>query len=113
MGDAVHDRLKIPSILWSTLKRLGVDRADVIRPAALPISVIRDDAAVSTEQFFRVWRAIEAASADDTIGLRIATTIETGVMQVGFIAAYHARDFRDALHRVRIALRCSSENTWA
>jgi AraC-like DNA-binding protein len=100
MGEAVHDRLKIPSILWATLKRLGVDRADVVRRAALPISVIRDEAAVSTEQSFRVWRAIEAASADDTIGLRIATTIETGVMQVGFIAAYHARDFRDALDRV-------------
>jgi hypothetical protein len=100
MGDSVHDRLKIPNILWATLKRLRVDRSEVVQRAALPISVIRDEEAVSTEQFFRVWRAIEAASADETIGIRIATMIETGVMQLGFIAAYHARDFRDALHRV-------------
>lgn len=110
MNGLVADRMKIPAALWEGLKRAGVDRVDVVRRANLPLNVLKDNAPVSTSQFFGVWRAIEAASDDSTIGLRIATVLDGTVMPPSFLAAYHARDFRDALQRVaRFKRLCAPE----
>jgi AraC-like DNA-binding protein len=65
---------------------------------------------VSTIQFFALWRAVAEVSADPAIGLRIATGLEGAVMPPSFVAAYHARDFRDALQRVaRFKRLCAPE----
>lgn len=104
------DRIKIPRALWLGLARAGIAAADVVREARIPVAVLRDDAAVSTEQFFAVWRAIESVSDDPAIGLRIATGLDVQSMPLSFMAAYHARDFHDALQRAaRFKRLCAPE----
>lgn len=111
MGSLVADRVKIPAALWEGLKRAGVNRAEVTRRASLPLGAVKDELPVTTQKFFGVWRAIEAASADPTIGLRIATGLDGAVMPPSFMASYHARDFRDALQRVaRFKRLCAPED---
>ena len=111
MNRSVPDRLKIPPTLWEGLKRAGVDCAEVIRRANLPLGVLRDDAPIATAQFFALWRAIETVSQDAAIGFRIATGLDGAVMPLAFVAAQHARTFRDALNRVaRFKRLCAPED---
>ena len=111
MNSTAPDKLKIPATLWEGLARAGVDRAEVIRRANLSLSVLRDDAPIATAQFFALWQAIESASQDSTIGLRIATGLDGAVMPLAFVAAQHARTFRDALSRVaRFKRLCALED---
>ena len=100
MTGSIPDKMKVPGALWEGLKRVEFDRAEVVRRAALALTVLKDDTQISTAQFFALWRAIEAVSRDATIGLRIATVLDGAVMPLAFVAAQHARDFRDALNRV-------------
>lgn len=111
MVASLQDKLKVPPTLWEGLKRVGVDRAEVARLAQLPLSVLKDDTPVSTAQFFAVWRAVETVSRDAAIGVRIATALDGAVMPLPFVAAQHARDFRDALSRVaRFKRLCAPED---
>lgn len=111
MSSSLPDKLKVPGTLWDGLKRVGVDRAEVIHRASLPLSVLKDEAPISTAQFFALWRAIESVSGDPAIGLRIATGLDGAVMPLAFVAAGHARSFRDALHRVaRFKRLCAPED---
>lgn len=110
MTTALPDKMKIPPTLWEGLKRAELDRAEVVRRANLPLSVVKDDAPIKTVQFFALWQAIETVSADAAIGLRIASVLEGAVMPLAFVAAHHARDFRDALQRVaRFKRLCAPE----
>ncbi len=110
MGSTVPDKLKVPATVWEGLKRAQIDRAEVIRRANLPLSVLKDDAAIATAQFFALWQAIEAVSQDSAVGLRIAAGLDGAVMPLAFVAAQHARTFRDALNRVaRFKRLCAPE----
>lgn len=107
----VANQIKLPDALWEGVTRVGLSRADVVRVAKLPISAIRDGAPVSTAQFFALWQALADLSGDTTVGLRIGTGLEGAVMPPSFLAAYHARDFRDALQRVaRFKRLCAPED---
>lgn len=111
MRSPVADKIKIPEALWEGVKRVGLFRADVVRAAKLPISAIRDGSPVSTAQFFAIWQALVDISGDPSVGLRIGTGLEGAVMPPSFLAAYHARDFRDALQRVaRFKRLCAPED---
>lgn len=110
MSSLVADKIKVPQALWLGLARAGIAAAVVVREARTPVAMLRDDAAVSTEQFFAIWRAIESVSGDPAIGLRIATGLDGQSMPLSFMAAYHARDFRDALQRAaRFKRLCAPE----
>lgn len=111
MKKPVPDRIKLPDAFWEGIKRAGLSRADVVREARLPLSVIRDQAPLSTVQFFTLWQALVEVSQNPVIGLRIATGLEGAVMPPSFMAAYCARDFRDALQRVaRFKRLCAPED---
>ncbi len=111
MRSSVADKIRIPAALWEGLKRAGITPADVIRRALIPVNALRDAAPVSTMEFFAIWRTLADLSNDPAIGLRIATAVEGAVMTPSFIAAYHARDFRDALQRVsRFKRLCAPED---
>jgi hypothetical protein len=97
MRSAVPDRIRIPHALWQGLKRVGIRRAEVVRFAQIPINVLRDDHPVSTIQFFAIWRALADVSGDPAIGLKIAVSLDDAVLPPSFLAAYYARDVRDAL----------------
>lgn len=65
------DRIKIPSAFWVGADRLNIGRSAILRGAGLPASVAREDASVSTEQFFALWRALETLLGPEA-GLRLA-----------------------------------------
>lgn len=106
----VADKIKLPDAFWEGIKRAGLKRADVVRAARIPLSVMRDHAPLTTTQFFSLWQVLVDLSHDPAIGLRIATGLDGAVMPASFMAAYHARDFRDALQRVaRFKRLCAPE----
>ena len=107
---AVADKIKVPTALWEGLKRVGIAPGDVVRRAQIPINVLRDGAPVTTMQFFAIWRALADVSTDPVVGIRIAVSLDEAAMPPSFLAAYYARDFRDALARVaRFKRLCAPE----
>lgn len=111
MKSPVADKIRLPEAFWEGIKRVGLPRADVVREAQIPLSVIRDQAPLSTAQFFALWQVLVELSRDPAIGLRIVAGLEGAVMPPSFMAAYHARDFRDALQRVaRFKRLCAPED---
>lgn len=111
MKDPVADKIKFPEAVWESIKRVGIARNDVLRKARIPLSVVRDQAPLSTMQCFSLWKALVELSKDPTIGLRIATGLDSAVMPPSLMVAYHARDFRDALQRVaRFKRLCAPED---
>jgi AraC-like DNA-binding protein len=110
MKSSVADRIKIPRAFWEGLRRLGIARSDLVRQARLPVKALSDGGAVNTEQFFTVWQALSALSGDPAVGIKLAGLLETAILPPSFLAAYHARDFRDALQRVaRFKQLCAPE----
>ena len=110
MNSQALDRIRLPAALWEGLKRAGIAGAEVVHRARLPVSVLRDGAPVSTVQFFALWQSIAESSEEPAIGLRIASGLDSAVLPVAFLAAYHARSFRDALQRVaRFKRLCAPE----
>lgn len=110
MKNPVADKIRLPDAFWEGVKRAGLARADVVREARIPLAVLRDQAPLTTAQFFALWQVLVELSGDPAIGLRIATGLEGTVMPPSFMAAYHARDFRDALQRVaRFKRLCAPE----
>jgi AraC-like DNA-binding protein len=74
------------------------------------MAVLRDETTATTGQFFALWQAIEAASGDPAIGFRLAKGLDSTVMPLAFVAAHHARDFRDGLQRAaRFKRLCAPE----
>lgn len=110
MKNLAADKIRLPEAFWEGIRRVGLSRADVVREARIPLAVIRDQAPLSTAQFFSLWKVLVELSQNPVIGLRIATGLEGAVMPPSFMAAYHARDFRDALQRVaRFKRLCAPE----
>ncbi len=110
MKHPAADKIRLPEAFWECIKRVGLSRADVVREARIPLPVIRDQAPLSTAEFFSLWRTLVDLSQDPLIGLRIASGLEGAMLPLSFMAAYHARDFRDALQRVaRFKRLCAPE----
>ena len=54
------------------LRDLGIQAASILRRAALPGDLFaREKPTLTTEEYFRLWRAFEDESGDSTLPLRI------------------------------------------
>lgn len=106
----VADRFKVANAFWVGLSKIGLTPAVVLRQARVPASVYANKSLVTTAQFFALWRAVAELSSDPAAGLKLATQIELGNRPPSSIAAYCARDYRDALTRLaRFKQLCSPE----
>lgn len=104
------DQVKIPQAIWIGLTALGIRPAEALRQARLPAALVAKGSALSTEQFFGLWQAIGQLTADPAAGIKLVTGIDPSQLPPSLIAAYHARDLRDALARVaRFKHLCSPE----
>jgi hypothetical protein len=105
------DRFKAAKAFWIGLGKIGLTPAAVLRQARLPATLYDGEKnLVTTAQFFALWRAVGELSPDPAAGLKIATQIDVGNRPPSTIAAYHARDYRDALTRLaRFKQLCSPE----
>src|SRR5271165_1089843 len=107
----VPDRFKVANAFWIGPGKIGLTPAAVLSQARLPVSVYDGKKnLVTTAQFFALWRAVGELSTDPAVGLKIATQIDAGNRPPSTMAAYYARDYRDALTRLaRFKQLCSPE----
>lgn len=103
------DRIKVPEAFWVGVDRLNIGRTAILRGAELPLGVATGEVPVTTEQFFALWRALEAVVGSEA-GLRLSRTLDSSVMPPSFVVAHHARTLGDALERVaRFKSLCAPE----
>src|SRR5579863_2774028 len=107
----VPDRFKAANAFWIGLAKIGLTPAALLSQARLPLTVYDGKKnLVTTAQFFPLWRAVGEVSGDPAAGLKIATQIDVGNRPPSTMAAYYARDYRDALIRLaRFKQLCSPE----
>jgi AraC-like DNA-binding protein len=108
------DRFKVPDAFWRGLELIGLSPPAVLRQARLPATLhlraAGDRRQVNTEQFFELWRAVQALTHDAAAGLRLATSLNTGVLPPSSLVAFYARDYRDGLARLaRFKQLCAPE----
>jgi AraC-like DNA-binding protein len=109
MTAQLTDRIKIPAAFWVGLRALGLSAPELIHKAQLSLAVLTDQA-VTTRQYFALWQAIDDLSGDEAIGVKFATALPAGQLPPSLLAAYHARDYRDALQRMaRYKQLCAPE----
>jgi hypothetical protein len=97
----VPDRFKAANAFWIGLGKIGLTPAAVLGQARVPVTVYDGKKnLVTTAQFFALWRAVGELSSDAAAGLKIATQIDVGNRPPSTMAAWYARDYRDALARL-------------
>ncbi|MFP7477490.1 helix-turn-helix domain-containing protein [Terribacillus saccharophilus] len=103
--------IKIPDGLWKGFIQLGISAQEVVRKAKMPLTII-SESEVTTEQYISIWQAFSDIIDDSGAGmLMLPTVIETAQYPPPVLAAYHARDYRDALNRMaRYKKMCPPEN---
>ena len=96
--------------LWTGVARSGIEPAEVVRRARLPAAVLSETVTLTLEQSFAFWREIRELSGDPAIGLKIVKNLDLAGAPPMILAPYHARDWRDALHRMaRYKQMCSPD----
>jgi len=107
----VPDRFKAANAFWIGLSKIGLTPAAVLSQARVPVTVFDGKKnLVTTAQFFALWRAVGELSPDPAAGLKIATQIDVGDRPPSTMAAFHSRDYRDALTRLaRFKQLCTPE----
>lgn len=105
------DKCKIPQAFWRAVERAGIPPAALLRQARLPATLhVSEDAWVTTQQYFALWRALEDLSHDPAIGLTMTVQTDTSLHPPATMSAFFARDFRDALARLaRFKRLCTPE----
>lgn len=87
---------------WRNLLRdIGVHPADVLRRAGLPEDLFaREKAYLSTAEYFRLWRGLEAETGDPSLPLRIGAALSVDVFDPPVFAALCSPDLNTALARL-------------
>jgi AraC-like DNA-binding protein len=83
------------------IKDLGVRPEDVLRRARLPENLFStDNVRLTTEEYFRLWAALEAEAGDDPLPLRIAPLISPEGFHPPLFAALCSPDLSVAARRL-------------
>ncbi|MGZ9722896.1 AraC family transcriptional regulator [Rhizobium miluonense] len=105
------DKCKVPQAFWRAVERIGLPPSAVLRQARLPATLhLGENGMVTTAQYFAIFRALEELVPEPALGLRLVREADTAVHPPSTLAAFHARDYRDALYRVaRFKRLCTPE----
>ena len=111
MGKQQADRCRIPSAFWRAAERAGMIPSAILRLARLPATLHLDNEAwLTTEQYFALWRAVEALSGDPAIGITMTVDTVTAAHPPATMSAFFARDYHDGLERLaRYKRLCTPE----
>lgn len=83
------------------LNDLGLRGGDILRRGGLPGDLFaRDKATLSTEEYFRLWRALEEETADPTLPLRIGLVLTVESFDPPVFAALCSSNLNVALGRI-------------
>ncbi len=106
MGGMPADRCKVPNAFWLAIERIGLRPSEVVRKARLPAaSHLTARHHMTTGEVFALFRAIEDLAEWPAPGLHMIADTETAAHPPFSLAAFHARDFRDAL-AMRARFQC-------
>ena len=117
MSDAsrpIASRFNVPDACWQGLKLIGLEPAVVLRQARLPVTLcipeLRDRRQVSTQEFFRLWQAMQDLNPDPAAAVQMVSRLDFATLPPSSFAAFIARDYRDGLHRLaRFKQLCTPE----
>jgi AraC-like DNA-binding protein len=97
----MSDRFKVSPLLAGRLGELRISLPAVLHHAGLPPGFFQQEKIyVSTAEFFALWRAIGASSADPAIGLKLGSESRLERSDAAAIAAVCSQSFRDAVQRM-------------
>ena len=98
----MSSRFRVSSTLFRRLEDLGLSSEAVLRSAGLSPGLFQQEERVllTTEELFALHRALELASDDPALGLKLGTEERVERYDPIAIAALYARSFRDALERM-------------
>src|SRR5690625_3843748 len=97
---ASYNRIKFPTGFWTGVRQLGIAPHEVVRKAGLPLTII-NESVITIAQYFSIWQAYSDIICDTAKGIvKLTTGFETVHFPPTVLAAYHARDYRDALTRM-------------
>ncbi|NGZ76638.1 AraC family transcriptional regulator [Saccharibacillus alkalitolerans] len=100
MPSSGSDRIKMPPGFWTGLQKTGIRPSDLTRAAGLPLTAIADSA-LPLGQYFAIWRTYAELTGDAAEAVvRMVGAFDTAQYPPMALAAYHARDYRDALQRM-------------
>ncbi|MBB3274833.1 MULTISPECIES: AraC family transcriptional regulator [unclassified Pseudoxanthomonas] len=107
-------RFDVAPATWEGLGVIGLSPELVLRHARLPATLHLPESSgrrqVTTEEFFRLWEAIEKLSPDASAGIRFNQGLKTATLPPSSLIAFYARDYRDALQRTaRFKALCAPE----
>lgn len=108
---SVPDRFRVPNAFWAWLEKVGLPPGLVLRQSKLPTTIHDGERnAVTTAQFFSLWRGVAELRPEADLGLRLARELDIAHLPASALAPYYALDYRDALDRLaRFKLLCSAE----
>src|SRR6202142_463232 len=108
----VPDRFKAANAFWIGLAKIGLTPAAVLSQARLPLTIYDGEKNLArAAPSSALWRAVGVRPSDPAAVLKIATQIDVGNRPPSPMAAYYARDYRDALTRLaRFKQLCSPED---
>ncbi|MEM7585405.1 MAG: AraC family transcriptional regulator ligand-binding domain-containing protein [Acidobacteriota bacterium] len=87
---------------WRILmKDLGIESANVMRRAGLPEDLsTQDNVALSTVEYFRLWKGVEEEADDPKLALTIGSSISVEAFDAPIFAALCSPDLNVALRRL-------------
>ncbi|MGC3960159.1 MAG: AraC family transcriptional regulator [Verrucomicrobiota bacterium] len=87
---------------WRLLLRdLSIDAARVLRRAGLPEDLfVRENAVVTTDEYFELWRGLEAEAANPLLGIRIGQAVSVEMFDPPLFAALCSQNLGAALARI-------------
>ena len=104
--DPMADLVPIPLDLFERLRRVGLDVDGILRRASLPRSRFSVPKPMgTTAEFFALWRAVEEASDDPGLGLRIGVEVLPDSDNVVSLAAMHSPTLGEGLKKLALYKR--------
>jgi AraC-like DNA-binding protein len=95
------DRVPVPGVMLDRLAALGMEVGRVLERAGLSSALFRPPRGhLTTGEFFALWRAIEQASGEPDLGLRLGAEALPHKYDVAAMAALHSATLREALERM-------------
>jgi AraC-like DNA-binding protein len=109
-SNAVTPRLKLFPSMWASVAASGLAPVEVARHARLTVVSFDETLSLTLAESSAFWRAVQELSGDPAIGVKIASHMDFAKAPPIVLAPYHARDWRDAMHRIaRYKQMCSPE----
>ena len=94
-------RFTLSPAISAVLADLGVPTGPVLRAAGLPEDLFLDrQAALTSDQFYRCWTAVEEISGDPALGVTLARLTRAEAFQPATFAAVCSPDLRHAVDRL-------------